>query len=81
MSVLDMHNDENHPLSGMMNGKALAAAIYEVYKEADRKREELIDSWKDDEFVVTFAIPSYKELSKRNMELSTQTILHINEVF
>ena len=59
MSIFDIDNGK---LTVQQEGRVLSAAIYEIYKEADRKRDELLKTVDKD--VAKFSLPSYQELIK-----------------
>lgn len=59
MSIFDIDNGK---LTVQQEGRVLSAAIYEIYKEADRKRDELLKTVDKD--VAKFSLPSYQELRK-----------------
>lgn len=59
MSIFDIDNGK---LTVQQEGRVLSAAIYEIYKEADRKRDELLKTV--DEDVAKFSLPSYQDLRK-----------------
>ena len=56
MSIFDISNKPTI----QQEGRILSAAIYEIYKEADRKRDELLKTVNED--VVKFSLPSYRDL-------------------
>lgn len=58
-SIFD-HIDPRGSIRDIQEGRILSGAIYEIYKEADQKREELL---KTVDFEVSkYALPSYKDL-------------------
>lgn len=59
MGVFDM-TDANERINIIHEGQVLSGAIYEIYKEADRKREELLKTV--DPEVAKYTLPSYKDL-------------------
>lgn len=59
MSIFDIDNGK---LTVQQEGRVLSAAIYEIYKEADRKRDELLKTV--DKEVAKFSLPSYQDLRK-----------------
>lgn len=59
MSIFDITNSDK-PTNILQEGLVLSGAIYEIYKEADRKREELLKTV--DPIVAQHALPSYKDL-------------------
>lgn len=61
MSIFD-HTDTSFTNSVSQEMKVLSAAIYEIYKEADRKREELLKTIDKD--VAKYALPSYRDLRR-----------------
>lgn len=67
MSIFD-HTDTSFTNSVSQEMKVLSAAIYEIYKEADRKREELLKTIDKD--VAKYTLPSYRDLRR---ELFTDT--------
>ena len=67
MSIFD-HTDTSFTNSVSHEMKVLSAAIYEIYREADRKREELLKTIDKD--VARYTLPSYRDLRK---ELFTDT--------
>ena len=69
MSIFDI--SDNDKLTIQQEGRILSAAIYEIYKEADRKRDELLKTVDKD--IAKFSLPSYQELRK---ELTNQHNKH-----
>lgn len=67
MSIFD-HTDTSFTNSVSQEMKVLSAAIYEIYREADRKREELLKTIDKD--VAKYTLPSYRDLRR---ELFTDT--------
>lgn len=61
MSIFD-HTDTSFTNSVSQEMKVLSAAIYEIYREADRKREELLKTIDKD--VAKYTLPSYHDLRR-----------------
>ena len=61
MSIFD-HTDTSFTNSVSQEMKVLSAAIYEIYREADRKREELLKTIDKD--VAKYTLPSYRDLRR-----------------
>lgn len=61
MNIFD-HIDPRGSIKDIQEGRILSGAIYEIYKEADQKREELLKTV--DSTVAQHALPSYKDLRK-----------------
>lgn len=60
MSIFDISDSDK--LTVQQEGRILSAAIYEIYKEADKKRDELLKTVNEE--VVKFSLPSYQDLRK-----------------
>ena len=58
MSIFDI--SDSGKLTVQQEGRILSAAIYEIYKEADKKRDELLKTVSGD--VAKFSLPSYRDL-------------------
>lgn len=58
MSIFDISDSDK--LTIQQEGRILSAAIYEIYKEADKKRDELLKTVGAD--VAKFSLPSYRDL-------------------
>ena len=61
MGLLDI-NCETTETTILRESRVLSSAIYEIYKEADQKRAELIKTV--DAEVSKYALPSYQDLRK-----------------
>lgn len=61
MSIFD-HTNTSFTNSVSQEMKVLSAAIYEIYREADRKREELLKTIDKD--VAKYTLPSYRDLRR-----------------
>lgn len=72
MSLVDYVN-ETPETSFMHEAKVVAAAIYEIYKEADKKREELLKTVDKD--IAKYTLPSYRDL--RNVLSEDRDFYHI----
>ena len=75
MSIFDI-TTSNKITNILQEGRVLSGAIYEIYKEADKKREELLKTVNPE--VVKYALPSYRDLRKelfidKNSQISHST--------
>lgn len=68
MSIFDISDGK---LTVQQEGRILSAAIYEIYKEADKKRDELLKTVNED--VAKFSLPSYRDLRE---EMSNLTLIN-----
>lgn len=60
MSSLFDYINETPETSFMHEAKVVTGAIYEIYKEADKKREELLKTVDKD--IAKYTLPSYRDL-------------------